>query len=263
MIGTNNISLDVLKPNVIPMVYAKAGDSESRFITVTIKENGKKKSVSKSAIVYLDCRRPDGQQMSFLGIVNDDGTITVILPDWLLLVSGLAKCSISIVNGGIVLTTLSFQLTIEPYESVVNGIVVYTAYSALEAGTYYIVINYTPYQFTLTQPVPAGGTIRFNGQLTTASTYEDEEILNLIESGISVSNEATGTFLSSSAPDLIASLREQIAILHSQLNGKSSVYANVEEGDFPSLKTITINDISYSIPTAEFATERDIRNLWN
>lgn len=256
MIATSNITLDVLKPNIIPMVYAKAGDSRSRFLTVTVTEGGVQTAIPQSSTVYLDAKRPDCEREAFLGEVNEDGTISFMLPDWLLLVSGLAKCSVSVIDGNVILTTLSFQLTIEPYEATIGGLSVYVAKTSLSAGTYYLMINNTPYSFTTTQTIPAGGSVVFTADLQYASTeYEG----TVIESGLVISNTASGTLLQNGDSSLYD-------ILVNLINQKSTVTVNQATGtDLPYAETLTVDGVEYVIggASAEYATAEDIEQLWS
>ena len=70
----------------------------------------------------------------------------------------------------------------------------YYCSSQLSAGTYYIVYSFSKYQFTLTQSVPAGGQLVFNGTTGRVITYSSATSTTAIET-VSTSSGSSGTSL--------------------------------------------------------------------
>ena len=114
---TDFLSLDLSKQNLMPPVQAKQYDTDSRFITVQLMNKGVNYSVESGNSVYINIRRADGEKDSFSGTRNNDGTVTVPIPSWCLELAGLSYASISIVNGDVRLTTLSFQIEVQKAET--------------------------------------------------------------------------------------------------------------------------------------------------
>lgn len=107
------ITVDVAKANVFQAIVAKQFDSNSRFLKATITNNGEPLTIPPSASVTINALREDGNAEAFLGSVNDDGTITVPLSNWMLQLDGIVKCDISIVTADSKLTTTMFSLAVE------------------------------------------------------------------------------------------------------------------------------------------------------
>lgn len=112
---TQEINLDVSRENAYRTIMAKQYDENSRFLKVTVLMQGEQMLVDKNlASVTLTVNRPDKSRKNFLGVVNDDGTVTVPLPTWLLLMEGTATCTISIIGDtGTRLSTLNFTVLVE------------------------------------------------------------------------------------------------------------------------------------------------------
>lgn len=114
---TNNITLDVAEQNLIPPVQAKQFDSESRFLKVQLTDKGENITVALGSTVYFNVLRADGQKHTYSGTVNNDGTVTVPLTRWALSLDDIVYGSVSIINGDVRLTTLSFQINVQLAES--------------------------------------------------------------------------------------------------------------------------------------------------
>ena len=111
---TREISIDVAKLNRFAAIVAKQYDKQSRFLKVTLLNNEEPISVDRNATVLINARREDNVGKSFVGEVNDDGTVTVPLTYWMLELDGTVKCDISIIVGeDITLTTTLFELAVE------------------------------------------------------------------------------------------------------------------------------------------------------
>lgn len=113
------ITLDVVRDNAGCTVSAKQNDANSRFIRVKITADRKPIKVDKTATVMINAMRPDGQSGGFVGEVNDDGTVTAPLTEWMLMQSGAVKCDISVFDGAERLTTMPFFIAAE--ECLYNG----------------------------------------------------------------------------------------------------------------------------------------------
>ena len=94
----HEINVEVSKPNLFQAVVAKQNDCNSRFIKATFVNDGEKIDILPSAKVIINARRSDGGSNSFLGVVNDNGTVTVPLHSWILEVEGMVDCDISTIN---------------------------------------------------------------------------------------------------------------------------------------------------------------------
>lgn len=92
------IRVDVSQPNVFQAIVAKQLDCNSRFLKITLVDFGVKIEVPKTAKVTINANRPDGKSQSFMGVANNDGTITVPLAQWMLEVAGELKCDVSVIN---------------------------------------------------------------------------------------------------------------------------------------------------------------------
>lgn len=191
---TTNIIADVLRPNVLPMIWAKAGDSNSRHLNITVAANGIAQAIPPAAIVRFNARRFDGQSKSFNGSVNE-GIANITLPDWLLEIDGLSDCSVTIKVDDAVLTTLDFQIYVQAAQTNSLEKTIYYLTGELVPETYYLFIGNLPYSFTLTEIAPAGGVIAFDPTNTSATVYQNESRTSIVESGIVVTQQATGSFL--------------------------------------------------------------------
>lgn len=111
---TKEITIDVAKTSVFQTIVAKQNDSNSRFLKVTITNEGKFLPIETSSSVIIDGLRDDGESKAFIGMVNNDGTVTVPLTSWLLALNGMVKCDITIVDSeNRKLSTLLFYLAVE------------------------------------------------------------------------------------------------------------------------------------------------------
>lgn len=191
---TTNIIADVARPNVLPMIWAKAGDSNSRHLNITVAANGIAQAIPPAASVRFNARRFDRQSKSFNGSVNE-GIANITLPDWLLEIDGLADCSVTIKVDDAVLTTLDFQIYVQAAQANSLEKTIYYVTGELVPETYYLFIGNLPYSFTLTEIAPAGGVIAFDPTNTSATVYQNESRTSIVESGIAVTQQATGTFL--------------------------------------------------------------------
>lgn len=167
------LCLDTVQENRFAPLVAKQYDVEMRNYVATIVEDGKVIPLGDYDTATFNIRRYDETQDTF-GATIVENTVSIVVPAWGLAVPGMAKCSVSLFRNGMkVLTTTSFGLYVQPAERT-GEIVVYTAPSALAAGTYYITIDGNAYHFTTTRPVPAGGNIALKSDMTEAYTYDED-----------------------------------------------------------------------------------------
>jgi hypothetical protein len=114
------ISVDVARENTFSAIVAKQNDSNSRFLKVTLKNEGEPLEIASSSIATINALREDGTAEAFLGTVNEDGTVTVPLSNWMLALDGTVKCDVTIVDtDSRKLTTTMFTLSVE--ESAYEG----------------------------------------------------------------------------------------------------------------------------------------------
>lgn len=108
------ISLEVSKPNLIQAIVAKQYDNNSRFLQVTLMHEGKKIEIAPTSTVTINAKRNDGEEKSFAGEANDDGTATVPLTYWMLELEGEVWCDVSVIDTeGRKLTSTKFDLLVE------------------------------------------------------------------------------------------------------------------------------------------------------
>lgn len=167
------LCLDTVQENRFAPLVAKQYDVEMRNYVATIVEDGKVIPLGDYDTATFNIKRYDETQDTF-GATIVDNTVSIVVPAWGLEIPGMAKCSVSLFRNGMkVLTTTSFGLYVQPAERT-GEIVVYTAPSALAAGTYYITIDGSAYHFTTTRSVPAGGNIALKSDMTEAYTYDED-----------------------------------------------------------------------------------------
>lgn len=111
---TQEITVEVAKPNLFQALVAKQSDCNSRFLKVTLADNGKKIEINPTSTTRINAKRPDGQTGAFEGVSNEDSTVTVPLAAWILELAGVVNCDISIIDTeGRKLTSTSFTVKVE------------------------------------------------------------------------------------------------------------------------------------------------------
>ena len=109
-----DITLEVSKPNVFQALVAKQCDSNSRFLNVTLVNEGKKISIDETSIVAINTCRNNGDSNSFSGEVNEDGTALLPIHAWVLELPGLVKCDVSVMDSeDHKLTSTTFYINVE------------------------------------------------------------------------------------------------------------------------------------------------------
>ena len=111
------IEIDCSRPNRFQTTVSKQGDINSRFLRVSLADNGNPIEITSENTVIVNYKRGDGKINSFSGTVNEDGTVTIPLTSWLLDVSGNADCEIVIYDSTEQsrLSTTLFTLYVEPF----------------------------------------------------------------------------------------------------------------------------------------------------
>ena len=109
-----DITLEVIKPNLFQAIVAKQYDDNSRFLRVTLVNNGEKLEIKKTSTAIINANRVDGECKSFMGEANDDGTATLPLNYWMLTLEGMLYCDVSIIDADSrKLTSTSFTVSVE------------------------------------------------------------------------------------------------------------------------------------------------------
>lgn len=108
------IDLDVAGRNLYKYVYAKQGDSGSRFVKATILADGKVMEIGSGMTAKFRAKKPDGKAILNPAVVNDDGTVTVELTKQTLAADGVVDADIVISSAsGEELSTVSFKIEVE------------------------------------------------------------------------------------------------------------------------------------------------------
>lgn len=111
---TSELSIDAARRNRCAVVVAKQYDKQSRFLRIALLNNERPFIVDQNATVLINARRPDGAGKSFVGTVNENGTVTVPLTYWMLELSGIVKCDITVVmDNDVTLSSMLFELDVE------------------------------------------------------------------------------------------------------------------------------------------------------
>lgn len=120
---TKEITVDVAKKNLFQAIVAKQNDSNSRFLKVTLCNEGDKIEVPSNATALINAERADDGSKAFAGTVNGDGTVTVPLTNWMLELDDIVRCSISIIGSDEEkLTSTSFSVEVEAAETTSSDI---------------------------------------------------------------------------------------------------------------------------------------------
>lgn len=243
---TQALSLDVARESVV-RISAKQFDKNSRYLLITVLESGQEQSIPSASTITLNGRRPDGSSQSFLGEVQD-GKAYLKIDDYLLEQYGTVYCSVSIIGSdGAKLSTLSFRMVVERAEST-GWVLMYTAPSALSAGTYHINVGSISYQFTLTQALPVGGCIYFASDYTGAKTVvngADVETLTL-----TVGTGGT-ELIGSDVVNFLTQISAEVSSINEGLESKADKSA-IEENLAAGTSLATIDPNSYAPSTSPY-----------
>jgi len=107
-----NLTLDTYRKNNVPPLIVPQGDYGARVIRVTITEQGKPVSVESTAAVSIVSERSgDGTAQAFSGEVNNDGSVTVPVTQWMLDVpDDDVICHVVVTGNGYQYSTTSFLI---------------------------------------------------------------------------------------------------------------------------------------------------------
>ena len=216
---TNPITLDVARSNSYICLLAKQFDSNSRYLEITLADNGQPLTIPADASVVLRATRADGTGAVVSGTVAD-GKAAVEIDDYILEVAGAVTLSLEISKGGEILTTTHCNLTVQKADA--NGwIRVYVADANKVAGNYYITIGGVSYSFTTSQAIPAGGSVYFSSNNATAETRDATGAV--IETGLVLTEGTTGTQLVTDVPTMsfLATIAGRVAALESEMPNKA------------------------------------------
>lgn len=112
MIVETPIILDISDSNRL-MLTAKQNDSESRYLRVTIRDAGVDQPIPSGNRVTIGYKRPDGSSSTSEGVVNEDGTATILIPATALALAGIVTATVTVLDGSVVLSTCNFRITVE------------------------------------------------------------------------------------------------------------------------------------------------------
>lgn len=109
-----HLTVDVAELNTFQSIVAKQYDVNSRFLIITLVNEGEKINVDSSSTVLINAERADHAADSFAGVVNSDGTITVPITSWMLELDDFVTCDISILGvGETKLSSTSFTIEVQ------------------------------------------------------------------------------------------------------------------------------------------------------
>lgn len=107
------IKLDMSGGNSCVCVTAKQSDKKTRYIKITLYENGKAFDFPEDVVARLRAEKPDGNSVLNDEVINEDKSITVELTEQILAVSGTVKAEISLYSlDGSVLTSCTFYINV-------------------------------------------------------------------------------------------------------------------------------------------------------
>ncbi len=121
MQNNQNITLDVNNSREYQYIHAKQGDHNSRFLHITLTENGNQIVPSEKCRATFRCLKPDGKICFNSSILNEDGTITVCLTQQILAEKGTVRADVSLLEEGTVLSAATFFIMVEASPLSVNG----------------------------------------------------------------------------------------------------------------------------------------------
>ena len=108
-----SITLDVNNCVEYKYINAKQGDIDSRFLKITLTENGEKIVPTSKCTASFRCLKPDGRICVNKSTINSDGTITASLTEQVLASAGTVRADISLLDGSSVLSSATFFITVE------------------------------------------------------------------------------------------------------------------------------------------------------
>lgn len=110
---TQEIDVDVSGKTKYKYIDAKQYDNESRYLKITLRQDGQKLKPEAGVTAGFRCLKPDGTICLNAATVNSDGTVTAELTCEMLACKGVAKADICLIKGNSVLSTVTFFIQIE------------------------------------------------------------------------------------------------------------------------------------------------------
>ncbi len=107
------ITVDVAAENIFQSIITKQYDTDSRFLTVQLTNEGENIVVAATSTVVINALREDNEAKAFGGTVNENGTVTVPITSWMLELDGTVKCDISVYEAERKLTSTTFTISVE------------------------------------------------------------------------------------------------------------------------------------------------------
>ncbi len=113
MTYTQEIVLDVSCLARYKYIHAKQDDNATRFLRVTLMENGEQLVPSAGDTAYFRAIKPDRTGIYNPAAINQDGTITVELTQQTLAVQGVVAADVMLMNDDAVLASGTFFIQVE------------------------------------------------------------------------------------------------------------------------------------------------------
>lgn len=107
------ITLDLNTKAPYAIIYTKQGDADSRYVIIHITKDGKDYPIAQSSTALFRFKKPDGHQVVQSGVINEDGSVSVLLSEQILAQAGKGYADLVIYGAnGSVLSTISFIVSI-------------------------------------------------------------------------------------------------------------------------------------------------------
>ena len=120
MKAISEIAVDLLRPGMPVIVHAKQNDSATRYLYVTLTQNGAPYEIPAGTIGTMRVRKPDGTACFYdstetaQAVVVSGDVVQCLLVDQALTAAGKAECEVNLYNsGGEKLTSFTFALFIQ------------------------------------------------------------------------------------------------------------------------------------------------------
>ena len=223
--------------NILQPIVVKEDDERTRFLDVTLYNGEDKIEVANGDQVIINVKRSDGNSNAFAGTVNNDGSVRVPIPSWLMQVSGKQSCCVSVLHG------LGYALTDDT--SVVSGKTYYT-----KSGN-----TYTPVASPTGNP-HALGYYEYQSQKLSSNTFYIE-VQTQEYSGDDIEQDGNYSILVNLIAQVQALYEDFNDIVDTGLNNKSSDVKVLSE------KAVVDNFTQIVKVTAQNTTLGDMATLLN
>lgn len=108
------ITLDVARCSAYKYIYAKQGDTDSRYVKATIVSGGTTRTFSTGETAKIRALKPDGTSVFNDATIEADNTVLAELTEQMLAVTGLVHADIVIFGeNGEILSTATFRIEVE------------------------------------------------------------------------------------------------------------------------------------------------------